>query len=176
MSRKHACFSLFMRHFSSGRETSPQKTALLFRKINRLDVENFSKISGDLNPIHIDETFAKTSVHKQCVVHGALINSIVTGLIANRLTGPGTVYLGQTVKFPHPLYLEETLLALVTLFPLQKQSPILRCRLFCACVSENSTEEEYQILRVVLEGEASLLVPRQNYRQLRQQMSDDSAF
>lgn len=75
-----------------------------FREISTLDVKDFATVSGDFNPVHLDEVFAATTPFKSKIVHGMLVGSIISMLIATELPGPGSVYLNQTLDFLHPIY------------------------------------------------------------------------
>lgn len=71
------------------------------------DVKDFAALSGDNNPIHLNEKFAETTVFKKPIVHGFLYGSIISAILANRLPGPGSIYLNQEMKFIAPLYHNE---------------------------------------------------------------------
>lgn len=71
------------------------------------DVIKFSELSGDINPVHIDETYAKETIFGKRIVHGALASSIFSTLFANTLPGPGCIYLKSENKFLKPIYLNE---------------------------------------------------------------------
>lgn len=64
----------------------------------------FAKVTGDNNPIHIDPKFAETTVFKKPIVHGALVTSTFSKILASDLPGPGTIYLGQDTKFLAPVF------------------------------------------------------------------------
>jgi len=76
------------------------------RVISESDVQKFSEISGDINPIHSDPEYIKQNYHKfkGCVVHGAFLNSLVSSVIGTRLPGPGSVVVKQELNFPAPCY------------------------------------------------------------------------
>lgn len=63
--------------------------------ICRQDVEVFAELSGDNNPIHLDEDYASKSIFKKPIVHGILTAGLISSVIANRLPGEGSIYLGQ---------------------------------------------------------------------------------
>ena len=68
------------------------------------DVNGFAKVSGDLNPIHLDEEFAKKSIFKRRIIHGFLGGSIFSKVFAQYFPGEGTIYLKQDLKFLKPMY------------------------------------------------------------------------
>lgn len=71
-------------------------------------VINFAEVSGDNNPIHVDAEFAKTTRFGQRIAHGMLIASFISKALAHKLPGRGGVYLGQTLKFVHPVFIGDT--------------------------------------------------------------------
>lgn len=81
-------------------------------EINRFfsgeDVDLFSALSGDVNPVHLDEAFAKTTMFGDRIVHGALLSSVFSTIFANHLPGPGCIYLKSESKFLKPVFLNES--------------------------------------------------------------------
>ncbi|MDY6450138.1 MaoC family dehydratase [Acinetobacter faecalis] len=76
------------------------------RQFSEKDVVLFSKLSGDLNPIHLNEEYAKGSVFGGRIVHGALATSIFSSIFANTLPGEGSIYLKSSFKFVKPIPLD----------------------------------------------------------------------
>ena len=70
-------------------------------------VNSFARLSGDENPIHLDEDFAKGTIFKEKIVHGAFATAIFSRLLGMVLPGLGTIYLGQNTKFLAPVFLNE---------------------------------------------------------------------
>ena len=77
------------------------------RSFNANDLRVFSKLSGDINPVHLDEKYASKTIFGSCIVHGALASSIFSTIFANTLPGPGCIYLKSESKFLKPIYLDE---------------------------------------------------------------------
>ena len=71
------------------------------------DAIKFSELSGDINPVHLDDSYAKKTIFRKRIVHGALASSIFSTLFANTLPGPGCIYLKSENKFLKPIYLNE---------------------------------------------------------------------
>lgn len=71
------------------------------------DVDNFAKLCGDTNPIHIDPEYAKKSVFGRLIIHGYLGASIFSKVLGTLFPGEGTIYLGQTIKFYNPMFVDE---------------------------------------------------------------------
>jgi 3-hydroxybutyryl-CoA dehydratase len=112
------------------------------------DVEAFAAVSGDHNPVHLDEAYAKTTRFKTRIAHGLLVASYISTVLADQLPGPGTVYLGQSLAFKAPVRLGdkvETRVTVSEVFP-DKGRVILKtqCR-----VGET----------IVIDGEATVLAP-----------------
>ncbi|KAK4322612.1 hypothetical protein Pmani_006643 [Petrolisthes manimaculis] len=120
--------------------------ATVQRTITQKEVEEFARLTGDWNPIHTDTASAK-SRFEQCIVHGALLNGVVSGVIGTRLPGPGTVVARQELYFPNPCYTGEELLVTVKLASLRKLSTI---QFSCTTTDKG---------KVVLRGSAKLILP-----------------
>ena len=69
------------------------------------DVRKFAEVSMDVNPIHLDDEYAKKTVFGQRIVHGILTCGLISAVLANKLPGEGTIYLGQEVRFTSPVLL-----------------------------------------------------------------------
>lgn len=76
-------------------------------------VEDFAKVTGDINPIHINDDYAKDTIFKQKIVHGMFLGSIFSKIIGTNLPGIGTIYLSQDMKFLAPVYLNKEYKVLV---------------------------------------------------------------
>lgn len=113
-------------------------------------VRAFAALTGDTNPIHLDEEFAATTRFGRRIAHGMLAASMISAALANDLPGPGTVYLSQSLQFKAPVYLGDTITAIVEVKSLRDDKPIVT--LATTCINqENGT---------VLEGEAVVLISR----------------
>ena len=82
-------------------------SAEITRSFSANDIRLFSKLSGDINPVHLDEKYASQTIFGSCIVHGALASSIFSTIFANTLPGPGCIYLKSESKFLKPIYLDE---------------------------------------------------------------------
>jgi 3-hydroxybutyryl-CoA dehydratase len=107
-------------------------------------VAEFGELVGDMNPIHFDETFAKTTKFGRRIAHGMLSASLISAVIGNRLPGPGSIYLGQTLQFVSPVYLGDELTAKVTVLSVRNDKPIATLETICS--KQDGT--------IVLKGEA----------------------
>jgi len=125
-------------------------TAQKTRQYTEEDVIAFAKVSGDANPVHLDEAYAATTPFKTRIVHGMLVLSLFSTIFGNEIPGLGTIYVNQTVKFTKPVYFNDFITATVTL----KEMIPDRGRVIFDCVATNQRNE------VVLVGEAILIPPK----------------
>ena len=112
------------------------------------DVLNFSNLSLDKNPIHLDQSFAEKSIFGKKIAHGMLVASLFSGLLGMKLPGEGTIYLGQSLSFLIPIYIGDEVTATVEVIKIRPDKPIVTMRTFCV----NSEG------LVVVEGEAVVKV------------------
>ena len=82
-------------------------SAEVCRTFTANEVKVFSDLTGDINPVHLDEKYASKTIFGSCIVHGALASSIFSTIFANTLPGPGCIYLKSENKFLKPIYLDE---------------------------------------------------------------------
>ncbi len=86
-------------------------TASLTRTLTKRDIQLFATVTGDMNPAHLDEAYAKTDIFHQIVGHGMWTGSMFSVLLGMQLPGPGTIYLQQSLKFLAPVHLGDTITA-----------------------------------------------------------------
>jgi 3-hydroxybutyryl-CoA dehydratase len=89
-------------------------SASFAKTISEADIVLFAAVSGDNNAMHINEEFARTTRFDGRIAHGMLTASVISAAIAGRLPGPGTVYLGQNLRFKAPVKPGDTVHATVT--------------------------------------------------------------
>lgn len=120
----------------------------LMRTIMERDVNGFAALSGDVNPVHLDERYAASTRFGQRIAHGMFTASLISTVIGTRLPGPGAVYLSQTLTFKAPVRIGEVVQAAVEVVELVPDRR--RVRLLCECHVDTV---------LVLEGEAWVSVP-----------------
>ena len=118
------------------------------KTVENEDVVGFAELSGDHNPIHLSEHFARKTRFGQRIVHGLYTASLISGVIGMRLPGPGAVYVSQTLNFLGPVKIGDVVDVSVEVVELTPKGR--RVRLKCECRVDD---------RVVLEGEGVLSVP-----------------
>ena len=118
--------------------------------ITDADIKAFSGISGDKNPVHMDEEYAEKSRYKKRIAHGLMSASYFSALFGTKIPGEGCVYVSQSLRFKKPVYLGDTVTAsvIVTKVDLTKRRVFFRT----ICKVKN---------RIVIDGDAELYVPKQ---------------
>jgi phosphate acetyltransferase len=132
-------------------------TATLSRTVHREDIELFAVVSGDVNPSHLDDQYAKESNQGKVTAHGMLSGAMISALLGNQFPGPGTVYVGQNMRFKSLVHIDDTLTVKLTCaqkIPEQKQ-------LIITCLVTNQDN------MVVVEGEATVAAPLEKIRRPR---------
>jgi acyl dehydratase len=122
--------------------------ATLRKAFTTSEVELFAQISGDDNPLHMDQEFAEKTPFGQPIVHGLLIASLFSGLLGGKFPGHGTIYLGQNISFKTPVFLNEPIEASVEIIKIREDKPIITLKTLC--VKDDGT--------IAIEGEAVVKV------------------
>lgn len=115
------------------------------------DIRLFADLSGDDNPLHLDEAFASGTVFGGRIAHGMLTASLVSAVIGTRLPGPGCIYISQSLNFRAPVRIGDEVVATVCVTDLIDARG--RAILACECTVNDKT---------VLDGEAVIQVPRRS--------------
>ena len=118
------------------------------RTIAQADVDAFAAVTGDHNPVHVDEAFALQTRFGRRIAHGMLTASLISSVLANKLPGEGSVYLGQTLQFVAPVFPGDEVTARVTVKEVREDKPIVKLETICV----NQRGE------MVIRGEASVLI------------------
>ncbi len=105
------------------------------KKFTKTDVELYAQLTGDYNPVHFDEEFAKTTIFGKPIVHGPLVLTFVTTLFATDLPGPGTVYLAHDVKYIKPVYIGDEITAILEVEEITEKNHIL---ITTTCVNQHN--------------------------------------
>jgi 3-hydroxybutyryl-CoA dehydratase len=128
-------------------------SASFTRTVTEADIVLFTAVSGDLNPIHVNEEYARKTMFKGRIAHGILTAALISAVLGNQLPGPGCVYLSQTLKFLAPVKAGDTVTARATVTELvpEKKRVVLKTECF---VDD----------KAVVDGEAVVMVPSRSDR------------
>jgi len=125
------------------------QTATFSKTLTETDLVLFAHASGDVNPVHLDEEFAKKTPFKTRIAHGMWSAGLISAALANILPGPGTVYLGQNLSFRRPVVLGDTLTVKLTVSGKQDEKKFVTL----------DTEVVNQDDKLVVKGEATVMAP-----------------
>jgi 3-hydroxybutyryl-CoA dehydratase len=120
------------------------------KTITETDVYLYAGVTGDLNPAHINEEYAKKTFFKTRIVHGMLLAGLISGVLGNKLPGPGTVYIRQELNFLAPVRIGDTITAAVEILEIMAEAKRIRAK--TTCVNQEGT--------LVLDGEAIVSPPK----------------
>ena len=124
-------------------------SASLQRRLTLQDIKLFATMSGDVNPAHVDEDYARSSRFHEVIAHGMWGGALISTVLGTELPGPGTVYVGQTLQFHHPVRLGDLVTVKVTVA--EKGPDNNRLLLKCQVCNEAGT--------LVVDGDAEVLAP-----------------
>ena len=126
------------------------ETAEFSKTISESDVYLYAGVTGDFNPAHINEEYARETFFKTRIAHGMLGAGLISTVLGTRLPGPGTVYVRQELNFLAPIRIGDTITALVEVIEIFSEKKQVRLRTTCS--NQGGT--------VVLDGEAIVSAPR----------------
>lgn len=118
------------------------------KTISEADIVLFAGVSGDTNPVHLDQTFAEKTPFKTRIAHGMLSAGFISTVIGTKLPGPGAIYMSQTLRFKAPVKIGDTVTATCTVTEIIPDKK--RAVLSTICKVGDT---------VVIEGEALIMVP-----------------
>ena len=133
---------LTIEEIKEGMEVSYSQT------ITDADVKAFAGISGDKNPVHMNDEYAENSRFKKRIAHGLMSASYFSALFGTKIPGPGCVYVSQSLQFKRPVYLDDTVTATVIV----KEIDLNKRRVFFRTVCKVKN-------KIVIDGEAELYIP-----------------
>ncbi len=134
---------LFLEDLSLG------QTAELVRTVDEAAIVAFAQVTGDENPVHLDEAYAATTPFKTRIAHGMLSAGYISAVIGTKLPGPGAIYMSQALKFKRPVRIGDVVTARATITAIDAEKA--RVTLETVCEVDG---------KAVLEGEALIMVPR----------------
>ena len=124
-------------------------TAQIARTVGDHDIAAFAAVSGDINPVHLDEAYAKTTSFGERIAHGMLTGAYISAVLGTKLPGPGSIYLSQSLRFRRPVKIGDEVTAKVTVKDLDQTRGRATFETVCEVAG-----------KVVAEGEALIMVPR----------------
>ncbi|KAI1892362.1 hypothetical protein AGOR_G00132580 [Albula goreensis] len=120
--------------------------ASLTKVFSACDAVVFAKLTGDVNPIHWDLSYARTTPFEKPIVHGVLINGLISAVLGTKLPGGGCIFLSQEIRFPAPLFTGEEVLAEAEVREINKPY---------ALISVSCSVKD----KIVMEGQVKVIVP-----------------
>lgn len=124
------------------------ETATLTRTVTRADIEAFAAVSGDRNPAHLDDDYARRTPFGEVIAHGMFSGALVSTVLGMQLPGPGTIYLEQSLRFRRPVKVGDTLTVTLTC-----REKLEKRRITLDCEVRNQNGD------VVTTGTASVIAP-----------------
>lgn len=137
-------------------------TASCQKTLTYKDIELFAIMSGDVNPAHVDPEYAKDDLFHKIIAHGMWGASMISTLLGTQLPGPGTIYLGQTLRFLHPIAIDDTITVSVTVIKKNPEKNILE--LDCQCLNQNGV--------TTITGIATVLAPTEKIKRQRVELPE----
>ena len=134
---------LFLEDLSLG------QSAELVRTVDEAAIVAFAQVTGDENPVHLDEAYAATTAFKTRIAHGMLSAGYISAVIGTKLPGPGAIYMSQALKFKRPVRIGDVVTARATITAIDAEKGRVTLETVCEVAG-----------KAVLEGEALIMVPR----------------
>jgi acyl dehydratase len=125
-------------------------TASYSKSLTEQELILFAAVSGDLNPLHLNEEFASATPFKERIAHGMWSGSLISAALATVMPGPGTIYLEQNLKFKQPVKINDSLTVKLTV---KSKEPKNRVTLDCVVINQAGEE--------VVTGEAKVKAPKE---------------
>jgi len=113
-------------------------SAQICKTITESDINDFAKVTGDFNPVHLDQTYAKKTIFKGRIAHGLLSVGLLSTVLGTILPGYGTIYLSQEVRFLAPVRIGDTITAKVEVIELIPEKN--RAKFRTACINQDGKE------------------------------------
>lgn len=124
-------------------------SASMSKTISDEDVQQFAAVTGDFNPIHVDDDFAANSSFGKRIVHGMFNAGLISAVLGMKMPGPGATFVGQTLKFRNPVFIGDTVETKVTVESVNPRHGFVKLTTTC---SVND--------KVVATGEATTVVDK----------------
>jgi 3-hydroxybutyryl-CoA dehydratase len=129
-------------------DLKPGMAATFTRTVTEADVVGFARVTGDVNPMHLDESYAAGTFFKTRIVHGMLSAAFISAAFATKLPGPGAIYISQNLRFKAPVRIGDTVTARVEVTGFVTEKKFVTFKTQCLVGD-----------KIVLDGEATMMVP-----------------
>jgi 3-hydroxybutyryl-CoA dehydratase len=129
-------------------DLKPGMSESFTKAVTEKDIQLFGEVSGDMNPVHFDEEYAKTTPFKGRIAHGMLSLSYVSTVLGMKMPGPGTIFMSATCRFRAPVRIGDSVTATCTVREVNKEKR--RVIFDCVCKVKDAT---------VVDGEALVMAP-----------------
>ena len=129
-------------------ELKPGMSESFTKTVTEPDIQKFGEVSGDMNPAHFDEEWAKTTMFKGRIAHGVLTSSYISTVLGMKMPGPGTIFMSLTTRFKAPVRIGDTVVATCTVREVVTDKR--RVVFDCVCKVGDTT---------VVDGEAMVMAP-----------------
>lgn len=129
-------------------EIEPGMAATFAKTVTEADIHAYAGLSGDFNPVHVDEEFAAATAFKGRIAHGMLSAAFISTALGTKLPGPGCVYVSQSLRFKAPVRIGQTVTARVEVTGTLPEKRFVTLRTTCSVAG-----------KTVIDGEATLMVP-----------------
>ena len=112
-------------------------------------VRAFAELSGDFNPIHLDEEFARTTQFGKRIAHGMISAALISAVLGYEFKERRVVYLSQTLKYVAPVFLDDTVTATATVINIREDKPIVTLRTVCANQNGETVVEGEGVVKIL---------------------------
>lgn len=129
-------------------DLKPGMSESFTKTVTERDIALFGEVSGDVNPVHFDENFAKSTIFKGRIAHGVLSASYISTVLGMKMPGPGTIFMSLSTRFRAPVRIGDTVVATCTVREVNAEKR--RVIFDCVCKVGDTT---------VVDGEAMVMVP-----------------
>jgi phosphate acetyltransferase len=137
-------------------------SATLTRTLRPEDIQLFAVMSGDVNPAHLDPEYARSSLFQEVIAHGMWGGALISTVLGTEFPGPGTIYIGQTLRFSRPVKVGDTITMKITCT--KKFDHNKHIVFDCLCTNQDGLK--------VISGEAEVLAPTEKIKRARVELPE----
>jgi 3-hydroxybutyryl-CoA dehydratase len=135
-------------------DLSVGQSAETVHTVTEADIAAFAAVSGDTNPLHMDEAYAATTPFKGRIAHGMLGASYISAILGNDLPGPGSVYLNQSLRFRRPIRIGDVVTARVSVAAIDAEKARVTLETLCLVDGKAAIEGEAMVMVMVARRDA----------------------